>query len=274
MPEAAGTNEGGGSLRLDGEAASLRGGLVPCPRDRAPGVRRGRWTQRIEAHYGAPCREVLARFYGELGLSSRDLAEQLRRDTGDGPSDRQVIRLLRKHGVPVRPRGDAAELRWAKGKGDDVPGKVNRTALRNHYDGAGPEGRFRRALGIALEELHLGAEIVVGDASWSVLPRGEVDIPVILVDPVSQRFCRVAIEVDGTYFHGRPGAAERDARKDWLLRNRGWGVFRVPEARVDEPAAVREAAEEIAAFYQVTVNPALGGQPGPDTSPRLAPETP
>ena len=39
----------------------------------------------------------------------------------------------------------------------------------------------------------------------------------------------IALEVDGSYTHSRPGAAERDARKDAFLRARGYRVIRARE---------------------------------------------
>lgn len=40
---------------------------------------------------------------------------------------------------------------------------------------------------------------------------------------------RVVTEYDGCYWHGRPGAAERDARKTERLVGHGWRVIRVRE---------------------------------------------
>lgn len=159
------------------------------------------------------------------------------------------------HGVAIRPRSQAAELRWERGKGDDVPAKVARVVARNHHLELGPEARFRRTLRAAFEELDLGAEVLIGDATWSILRRSEVDIPVFLLDPVSGRFCRVAVEVDSAYFHGLKGAAERDLRKDCLLRNRGWGVVRVDAAHVDSRIVAWEVAAKIAEFYRARVKP-------------------
>jgi very-short-patch-repair endonuclease len=50
---------------------------------------------------------------------------------------------------------------------------------------------------------------------------------------------RIAIEIDGTYWHSLPGIAEKDARKDAFLRARGWVVERFP--------VNRESAEEVVA---------------------------
>jgi hypothetical protein len=251
--------------------AAIRGRLVPAGGEAAPNAR-GPWPERLEAHFGVPCREVLERLYVDLGLSAREIATRLADALGKGPGDRHVYRLLRECGIPIRGRETAAKLRWARGKGDGVPGRAARRAFLNNRLGLGPEATFRRALRIAIEDLGLGAEVVVGDATWSVLPRGEVDVPVVLIDPVTQRFCRVAVEVDG-WRHGAVERAARDDRKDWLLRNRGWGVLRIPEAGVADAAVVAGAAREIAAFYRVTVNPAPRDQSDSSAASRSASET-
>lgn len=41
-----------------------------------------------------------------------------------------------------------------------------------------------------------------------------------------------AVEVDGAYWHSKPGSLERDARKDALLVSFGYQVIRLPEKRV------------------------------------------
>lgn len=227
-----------------------------CGADVASGPAAGvSWAAQIEAHYGVPCHDALERFHVELGLSTREIATRLARDMGRGPAERHVCRLLERCGVPARRRDEAARLRWAKGKGDDVPAKVARIVARNHHLELGPEARFRRTLRAALEELDLGVEILIADATWSILRRSEVDIPVFLLDPVSQRFCRVAVEVDSAYFHGLKGALKRDLRKDCLLQNRGWGIVRVDAAHVDSRIVAWEVAAKIADFYRARVRP-------------------
>lgn len=49
-----------------------------------------------------------------------------------------------------------------------------------------------------------------------------------LVDAAYRRE-RLAVEFDGDYWHSRPGAAERDARKDADIAASGYQVVRVPE---------------------------------------------
>lgn len=40
------------------------------------------------------------------------------------------------------------------------------------------------------------------------------------------------IECDRVYWHGRPGAAEKDAQRDAYMRERGLSILRLPEAEI------------------------------------------
>jgi very-short-patch-repair endonuclease len=42
----------------------------------------------------------------------------------------------------------------------------------------------------------------------------------------------LVLECDGAYWHSKPGAAEKDARKDAFLREQGYAVLRLPEALI------------------------------------------
>jgi len=43
---------------------------------------------------------------------------------------------------------------------------------------------------------------------------------------------RLVIECDGSYWHGRPGDAEKDARRDEYMKALGYTVLRLPEAEI------------------------------------------
>lgn len=59
---------------------------------------------------------------------------------------------------------------------------------------------------------------------------------------------RIAVEADGTYWHGRPAQVAKDERKDRWLTQRGWTVLRLSEARIR--ANVGECVDEIMALAQ------------------------
>lgn len=44
--------------------------------------------------------------------------------------------------------------------------------------------------------------------------------------------CRLAIEVDGDYWHSTPKQKSKDKAKDTFLRGRGWHVLRLPEYKI------------------------------------------
>lgn len=48
---------------------------------------------------------------------------------------------------------------------------------------------------------------------------------------------RLAIECDGSYWHGRPSQQARDRKKDALLRSAGWRVIRLSEEEISASAA-------------------------------------
>jgi very-short-patch-repair endonuclease len=60
---------------------------------------------------------------------------------------------------------------------------------------------------------------------------------------------KIVIECDGGYWHSRPGAPERDARKDVVFADKGYTVLRLPSKLVyNEPLTVEK---RIAAFCKI-----------------------
>jgi very-short-patch-repair endonuclease len=53
------------------------------------------------------------------------------------------------------------------------------------------------------------------------------------------------VEVDGDYWHGLPGAAERDQRKTELAAKRGYGLLRITESDVEKYGALAIVKERI-----------------------------
>lgn len=60
---------------------------------------------------------------------------------------------------------------------------------------------------------------------------------------------RVAVEIDGTYWHSLPNMVEKDKRKDAALALKGWRVVRVP--------VTNETPQEVAAMISTAVNSRL-----------------
>lgn len=62
---------------------------------------------------------------------------------------------------------------------------------------------------------------------------------------------RVALELDGEYWHSLPGIAEKDARKDDWLAQAGWTVVRVVMTKNESAADVAaHALEALAPWIQ------------------------
>lgn len=61
--------------------------------------------------------------------------------------------------------------------------------------------------------------------------QAEVPCGVYSID-VAHLTQKLAIEVDGRYWHSLPGRAANDRRKDRFLESRGWRVLRIPAERL------------------------------------------
>jgi len=46
---------------------------------------------------------------------------------------------------------------------------------------------------------------------------------------------KIAVELDGEYWHSLPAMVDRDRRKDAWLKERGWTVIRIVMSRGDDP---------------------------------------
>jgi hypothetical protein len=88
-------------------------------------------------------------------------------------------------------------------------------------DGSEPQQAMTIALICGLESLHeKGWEVVVGQQNWCILDGShEVDIPVIAIK--NKRIVKVAVEVDGIYWH----TEDDHLVKDYRLRDKGWTPF-------------------------------------------------
>ena len=53
----------------------------------------------------------------------------------------------------------------------------------------------------------------------------------------------LVIECDGAYWHGRPGAAEKDAQRDKYMRSLGLTILRLPEREIKNGTAAHLVAE-------------------------------
>ena len=59
---------------------------------------------------------------------------------------------------------------------------------------------------------------------------------------------RLVIECDGTYWHSRPGAAEKDRRKDAFLLGAGYPVLRLPESLIKNGPVAETIRTAVAAL--------------------------
>lgn len=57
---------------------------------------------------------------------------------------------------------------------------------------------------------------------------------------------RLVIECDGSYWHGLPGVAEKDAKRDEWLRRHGYDVLRLPEAEIKSGSVTERVKKAVA----------------------------
>lgn len=69
----------------------------------------------------------------------------------------------------------------------------------------------------------------------------------------------IAVEADGTYWHGRPSQIVKDRQKDGFLNSKGWLVVRLTEESINADAGI--CAEQIAAMLHVA--PSARHSPSP-----------
>ena len=69
-----------------------------------------------------------------------------------------------------------------------------------------------------------------------------------------------ANQIDGEYWHSRPGMPERDRKKDGYLKSHGYTVLRFPEAaiRASVESCVDRVVETLVNYYQSRGSKAKG----------------
>jgi hypothetical protein len=71
---------------------------------------------------------------------------------------------------------------------------------------------------------------------------------------------RIAVELDGEYWHSLPNVRHNDATKTSFLSNRGWRVVRVVMVKADTPGSVANKIEAELRKVQADERRALRGQ--------------
>lgn len=134
-----------------------------------------------------------------------------------------VAGWLAKCGIRKRNRHEQIELAKKNGKfSNDGVMKARHTQIKNRVmKGSAPQQAVLGYLIASLEPLHKdGWEIVIGQQNWCILDgQYEIDIPVIAIR--DKDIVRIAVEVDGIYWHKDKNPAIKDDR----LRDKGWMPF-------------------------------------------------
>ncbi len=55
---------------------------------------------------------------------------------------------------------------------------------------------------------------------------------------------KLAIEIDGDYWHAKPSVKEKDARKDNFLQNKGIDIFRIKESEINQKQVIIDRWEK------------------------------
>ncbi len=214
--------------------------------------------QFLEAFYCEPMKEMLERLYCRQQFSMDEIARKFVSDTGLPVSGKLIYKFLVSLGVPVRNKSEACIMKWKLGKVDTSLPKIRRKSVERLTFGSDTEKDIRYRLLCVLNEQSLNADIIIGDQTHSVLPRYEIDIPIVLIDKVTQRICKIAVDVDSEFFHGHHEDMDTDSQKTYLLENSGWRVIRIYlDGKYEEiiDAKIQEAVERIVGYYRRGVNP-------------------
>jgi len=146
---------------------------------------------------------------------------------------------------------DADELRYLY----DVEGLSASAIARRYGIGQGSVLRRLRECGIEIRRLHytMPRTTTIEDLIYAELERRGVTyvkqqvVDGLYVVDALVPGARLVIECDGAYWHSRPGAAERDRKKDRYLNSRGYKIFRFLESaiRADVQACVQKIVDAL-----------------------------
>lgn len=188
---------------------------------------KSRYEEFLGSAFGCPAAEVLERMYFQEQMSVSDIHAWLVDNIGWSVCDRQINKIMSNSGVQLRGYGERKRLCWAQGKMDEALTRSREACKQAYFIGSTVEKMVRYLLQVSLSALRLPWHVVIGDHLQLILPRYEVDIPVVVMDPLTGFCCRFAVEVDNTFTHGNAEVQARDRLKDEALRQNGWTVYRV-----------------------------------------------
>lgn len=212
----------------------------------------------LEAFYHEPMKEIMERLYCRQQFSMDEIARKFESETGVPVSGKLIYNFLVALNIPVRNKSEAGIMKWKLGKVDASLPKIRRKSIERLTFGSDSEKDIRHRLLNALSELNLDADIIIGDHAHSILPRYEVDIPIVLIDKSTQRICKIAVDVDSEFFHSQHEKMETDSEKTYLLENSGWRVIRIfMDGQYEEIVGekVSAAIQQIVEYFRRGVNP-------------------
>jgi len=188
---------------------------------------KGNYEDFLSSVFGCPGAETLERMYSYEQMSVSDIHAWLVDNVGWSVGVRQINKIMARNGIRLRGYAERKRLSWKQGKMDDALAKSRVGCKQAFFIGSGAEKMVRYLLQVSLSALRLPWQVVIGDHLQLILPRYEVDIPVVVMDPLTGLSCRFALEVDNTFTHGNTETQSRDRLKDEALRESGWMVYRV-----------------------------------------------
>lgn len=198
-----------------------------CLQHRTMEKPKGDYAEFLSSVFGCSAPGVLARMYVHEQMSVADIRTWLVENIGWCVSERQVNVILRRSGIALRGYGERKRLSWKQGKMDGAIAKLRQRGSQIFFISSTVENMVRYLLQVSLSALDLPWHVVVGDHLQLILPRYEVDIPIVAVNPSTGFSCRFAVEVDSTFAHGSVEVQMRDRVKDEALQKSGWIVYRI-----------------------------------------------
>ena len=194
----------------------------------------------LEAAYEAPLRDVMQEFYWRREMSSTDMQRYFSDLFGFPVKLRTISYALSNSGVRPRDYAERKGLSWKQGKMDGVIPRLRQASKRTFLLGSRAEQTVRFLLRQGLLLIDAEWDAVIGDNLQHILSRYEVDIPVILVDRVNGRACRIAVEVDSRFAHSAPERQAHDAIKTRALMEAGWHVLRIDGDKLKDARTTSE----------------------------------
>lgn len=162
--------------------------------------------KQVEEYCGRPAKEWLEYEYG-----SGKTIKQLIKEIGIGHTQR-LVRLMKHLGIAIRTKAEEQELVWR-----------NNPELMKFFVSHGAKVNRQMSLKrpTSIEKIMANA---LTNAGIEYEFQGLVE-KIYPCDFVLWNY-QIIIECDGEYWHNKPEAQIKDARKDTLLHAKGWTVLR------------------------------------------------